>query len=1138
VAICGQCGSENRAGAKFCNECAAPLVELAPLPPFEERKVVSVLFCDLVGFTASSERQDPEDVRARIRPYHGRLREEIERYGGTVEKFVGDAVMAVFGAPAAHEDDPERAVRAGLSILDAVGGLNDEDPGLELKVRVGVNTGEAVVALNTRPEEGEGLVTGDVVNTAARIEGAAPVNGVAVGEQTYRATSRIFEYEALGAVSVKGKVAPISLWVATRARARFGSDLSGEFKTPLVGRELEKALLIGVYERAAQQRSVQLVTVVGEPGVGKSRLVAELAAYTHGKPGLTRWRQGRCLPYGDAITFWALGEVVKAEAGILESDSSELAAAKLESAVEGDDSERRWLLQRLAPLVGADSSSPAERQELFTAWRRFLEGLAAHRTTVLVLEDLHWADDSLLEFVEYLAEWSQGVPLLILCTARPELFERRPGWAAGQRNAHTINLAPLSNLETAELVSQLLEDGAFDAVLQGAILERAGGNPLYAEEFVRLLRDRGVSVGEDSLPESVQALISARLDTLTADRKSLLQDAAVVGKVFWAGALAEIGNRDLVDVELALHELARKELVRPARASSMEGETEYSFWHVLVGDVAYSQIPRADRARRHRVAAAWIEAKAGDRVEDLAEVLAHHYLRALELAEVAGDREQAAEVGAPARKFLALAGERALGLDTRQAEARLGRALELTPSNDPQRAELLIRWADAAFQAGRPRDAAETLDDALVLLRARGETEATARALQIRSRVSLRIGEGRHLELAAEAVELLEQDRPGPTLVAAYEQLANAQCVAGAYAESIAAADRSRELAGALGLPEPARALGYRGFARVYLGDAEGLTEMERALELLIDQGAGRAAAVLQNNLAMARFPLRGPARAVADFEEGVAFCEQRGLLEPGTQLESGCLVFLVQLGRADEALERAARLVPMLEARGDTHSLSEVRAVEIAVRLARGEHDVTRLTDWLIEMARTVAATDVVMFALASAAAALADSAPEIARGLLAELEQTPGAHETVYYPLQLAATVRTALGIADVALARRLVDALEPRYPLDDHALRASRAQLAEHGGDLAGAAALYAEAGDGWQEFGNVAERAYALLGRGRCLLALDAERAEQALREARAIFASMGYGPAVAEVEALEHALQPAEPRGSSANPVVS
>ena len=427
------------------------------------------------------------------------------------------------------------------------------------------------------------------------------------------------------------------------------------------------------------------------------------------------------------------------------------------------------------------------------------------------------------------------------------------------------------------------------------MLERAGGNPLYAEEFVRLLADRGLGAGEMELPDSLQALIAARLDTLTTERKSLLQDAAVLGKVFWVGALAEIGGRDQAELELALHELARKELVRPARTSSMEGESEYSFWHLLVRDVAYSQIPRAERARRHRAAAAWIERKAGERVEDLAEVLAHHYLQALEFAEAAGDTEQARELAPQTRRFLALAGERALGLDTTQAEARLARALELCPAADPERPELLVRWADAAFQASRPREAAAALDEALVTFRAGGENEAQARALVLLARLTHVLGESRQVALASEAVDLLEQEPPGPTLVAAHSQLSAGYFLTGLHKEAIAAADRACALARRLGLPEPAQALGARGNSRAYLGDADGLAEMERALPMLIEQGAGNQAAILQNNLAIARYPLQGPARSLADFEQGIAFCEQRGLIHMAETLEADCPGLLIE---------------------------------------------------------------------------------------------------------------------------------------------------------------------------------------------------------------------------------------------------
>ena len=1115
---CPSCGKDNPEGFAFCGHCGAELREPTPAL-LEERKVVSILFCDLVGFTAASEQQDPEDVRARLRSYHARLRHEIERYGGTVEKFVGDAVMAAFGAPASHEDDAERAVRAGLGILDAITDLNAAEPELDLTVRVGINTGEAVVAVGARPERGEGLVAGDVVNTAARIQTAAPVNGVAVSEATYRTTSHIFEYEPLELVSVKGKSEPLVLWQAKAIRIRFGTDFH-EHATPFVGRELEKPLLIGIFERAMQRRSVQLVTVVGEPGVGKSRMVAELFAYMHAKVEIVRWRQGRCLPYGEGITFWALGEIVKREAAILESDSAEVALRKLEAALPLDTPDREWLIQRLGPLVGVETGSPAERQESFTAWRRYLEGLAAARETVLVFEDLHWGDEALLDFIEHLAEWAEDVPLLIICSARPELYERRPGWAAGQRNAHTINLSPLSDEETSELVSSLIAATLLTPQLEHAILEQAGGNPLYAEEFVRLLSDRGLAAGDMALPETVQALIAARLDTIPPERKSLLQDAAVIGKVFWASAVAEMGGLDQADVELALHELARKELVRPARTSSMEGETEYSFWHLLVRDVAYSQIPRVQRSRRHRAAAAWIERKAGERVEDLAEVLAHHYLQALELAEAAGDAPEATTLAAPARRFLTLAGERALGLDTAQAEARLARAFELTPPDDPHRSDVLVRWADASFQMGRVGESARVLDDALATLRSVGDTEATASALQLRSRISQRLGEGRQVPLAAEAVMLLEQESAGAALVAAYEQLANVQMVAGAYREAIDAADRASSLAATLGLPEPARALSYRGFARAYLGNPEGLAEMERALSILVERGAGRDAAILQNNLAIARYPLQGPERSLADFTKGIEFCEQRGLREVVAQLEVARPALLVELGRIGEALDSVSALVATADAMGDIYSLIEIRAFDLECRIARGEQATDEEAEWLIATARKIGTVDIMNMALASAAvAALTRNAATQACALLAELDGVEGVRESPYYGRELPTMVRTALAASQPSLADRLTERVLLRSPLEEHALCAARAQLAEHAGEHDEAENLYGEAASRWQEFGNVPELAYALLGQGRCLRALGRPGAEEPLLEARELFASMGYEPMVAEADSL-------------------
>ena len=487
-APCPRCGQENPDGARFCNACAAPLA-VDEETRLEERKVVTVLFADLVGFTSRAERMDPEEVRSLLRPYHARLRDELERFGGTVEKFIGDAVMAVFGAPVAHEDDAERAVRAALAIRDWI--LDEQ---VELQLRIGVNTGQALVSLGARPEEGEGMVAGDVVNTAARLQSNAPVNGILVGDTTCRATRDAIDYRPAEPVQAKGKADPVEAWEALEARGRVGVDISTRVRTPLVGRRRELDSLLDAFERTWGARSVQLVTLVGEPGIGKSRLVYELFEAVERHPELVFWRQGRSLPYGEGVSFWALGEMVKAHTGILETDGEEEADRKLRASVmatvPADDVE--WTIAQLRPLAGIEDTGGRSdnQEEAFAAWRGFLEGVADQRPLVLVFEDLHWADDGLLDFVDHLVDWATRVPLLVVATARPELLSRRSGWGGGKANALTLSLAPLSGDETAELVHALLDRAAIPADLQATLLERAGGNPLYAEEFVRLLDER------------------------------------------------------------------------------------------------------------------------------------------------------------------------------------------------------------------------------------------------------------------------------------------------------------------------------------------------------------------------------------------------------------------------------------------------------------------------------------------------------------------------------------------------------------------------------------------------------------------------------------------------------------------------
>ena len=736
-----------------------------------ERKVVTVLFADLVGFTARAESLDPEDVEAILRPYHARLRDELEQRGGTVEKFVGDAVMAVFGAPVAHEDDPERAVRAALAIRDGI----VEDGTLE--VRVGVNTGEALVNVDARPEAGEGMVAGDVVNTAARLQSAAPTNGILVGEGTHRATADLIDYREHAPVDAKGKAEPVPVWEVVEARARVGVELP-EPATPLFGRAREREVLLSTFERVRSVGATQLVTIAGVPGIGKSRLVAELYGELAREAELTFWRQGRSLPYGEGIAFWAFAEMVKAQTGIRDTDDAETAGRKLHEAAQlaGDDA--AWVEARLRPLVGLDAE-PVSRDESFAGWRRFVEALAERRPTVLVFEDLHWADDDLLDFVDELVEWLDDVPLLVVGTARPELFDRRPEWGGGKRNAVTISLAPLDDDDTARLLASLLARSVLPAEQQHELLARAGGNPLYAEQFARMLDERG---GVAELPDSVQGIISARLDLLPADEKALLLDAAVLGKTFWLGALGDGG------VDARLRSLQRKEFVRRERRSAVEGETEYAFAHVLMRDVAYAQIPRAERAVKHAAAARWLESLT-DRPEDLAELLVHHYLAALELTRAAGG--DAPELVEPAIAVLFDAAERALRLNAfGRVRSYSLTLLELLAPDDARRGRALLAVARAELDLGES-GAVEYAEEAARVLAAADDVEAAAEAMTFLADCYWQVARRDEADTTmARALDLLEDAPPSHAKAAALIESSRLAMIAGRDLEAIA---RGRE---------------------------------------------------------------------------------------------------------------------------------------------------------------------------------------------------------------------------------------------------------------------------------------------------------------------------------------------------------
>ena len=787
-----------------------------------ERKVVTVLFADLVGFTARAEQLDPEDVEAILRPYHERLRGELERFGGTVEKFIGDAVMALFGAPVAHEDDPERAVRAALAIRDWA---REEDA---VQVRIAVNTGEALINLGARPEAGEGMAAGDVVNTTARLQSAAPINGVIVGETTYRATKQAVEFRELDPVEAKGKVEPLTVWEAVEARARVGTE-AVTTQTALVGRSRELDQLVDSFERARQESSPQLVTLVGVPGIGKSRLVLELSTILDERPDLVYWRHGRSLPYGEGVTFWALSEIVKAQAGILETDSADEARDKLAGMLTAvaEPAEVAWLETRLRPLVGLSAETDLggdRRTESFAAWRQFFEALAAERPLVLVFEDLHWADDDLLDFVDELADWVEGVPLLVLCTARPELLDRRPGWGGGKRNALTVSLSALADDDTARLIAGLLDRAVLDADTQAALLARAGGNPLYAEQFVRMAGERGAA--DHELPETVQGIIAARLDLLPAEEKSVLQDAAVLGKVFWSGALEAIGSVSRVEVEERLRSLARKEFLRRELRSAIAGETQYAFGHILVRDVAYGQIPRASRADKHRLVAEWIESLAIDRSDDRAEMLANHYLSALELASAAGMQTEA--LGEHARSALREAADRAFSLGSYAQALRLyEKALELWPEEDPAQPLLVLRRAQAIYEGGLDDDPSG-VEPLPARFLAEGELGHAAEASMFLCRMTWSRGEGlESVEHRERALELVTAQGPSPIKAYVLTEGSRQLMLAFEWDRARAIGREALALTESLGLDR------LRASVLITMGGAGGTTsEIEQGLEL------------------------------------------------------------------------------------------------------------------------------------------------------------------------------------------------------------------------------------------------------------------------------------------------------------------
>jgi class 3 adenylate cyclase/tetratricopeptide (TPR) repeat protein len=772
--ICAACGSANDAGLKFCTECGAPLSTACPScsaankpgnkfcgecgtplaapgaasterPPTAEpaatsaaqRRVVTVLFADLVGFTTISQHRDAEDVRELLGQYFEAARAAVERHGGVVEKFIGDAVMAVWGTDTAHEDDAERAVRAALEVVESVAALGSRLD-IDLAARAGVLTGEAAVTMGA---EGQGLVAGDMVNTASRLQSAADPGTVLVGPETYQASSDAISFEARGSVSVKGKDEPVEIWRAIRVVAeRGGGGRPGRPEPPFVGRAEELRLIKDLLHVTGREQRPRLISVTGIGGIGKSRLAWEFQKYVDGLSEDVFWHQGRCPSYGEGVTFWALGEMVRMRAGIAETDDPDEARCKLSTMLEAqlrDTDERHWVEPRLRHLLGLDDALPGDREELFSAWRTLFERIAERGVTVLVFEDLHWADSGLLDFIESILEWSRNSSILVLTLARPELLDRRPTWGARQRNFTAQHLDPLAAEPMTELVTGFVTGLPEDDAQR--VVARAEGVPLYAVETIRMLADRGVltvsgncyavaaDIGELDVPSSLHALIAARLDVLPAGDRDLLRDAAVLGTAFTIEALATIREERVDAVEPRLRDLVRKEfLVQDTDPRSPE-RGQYTFLQGLIREVAYGTLSKVDRRRKHLAVAKHLEALGDDEV---AGVVASHYVDALRSTP---EGPEADELAATVRRTVSAAAWRALSLGSPdQALTYVQQALELTPEQD--RAPLLELAGDAQLNAGQVESGISSLQEAVALYRTAGDYVGTARATALLSR--------------------------------------------------------------------------------------------------------------------------------------------------------------------------------------------------------------------------------------------------------------------------------------------------------------------------------------------------------------------------------------------------------------------
>jgi class 3 adenylate cyclase/tetratricopeptide (TPR) repeat protein len=1036
AASCPSCGASVIPGHKFCGECGATLTGAVPQTaqatpragtPTAERRLVSVLFADLVGFTTLSETRDAEEVRELLSSYFEMCRTLIARYGGTVEKFIGDAVMAVWGAPVATEDDAERAVRAALDLTKAVTEMGAEAGAPDLRARAGVLTGEAAVTIGA---EGQGMVAGDLVNTASRIQSAAEPGHVFVGDSTMHASEASVVYEDAGDHEMKGKAEPMHLWRAVRVVAgSSGSMRSLGLEAPFVGRDRELRMIKELFHASAEESKASLVSVTGIGGIGKSRLSWEFEKYIDGLVGATLWHRGRCLSYGEGVAYWALVDMIKMRCRIAEEEDSASALLKLRATIEDfipDPEERKWVEPRLSHLLALEGGVTGDQENVFSAWRIFFERMAARNPVVMVFEDMQWADAGLLDFIEYLLEWSRSLPIFILGLARPELAEKRPTWGTGKRSFSSLYLEPLS-AESMELLLSGLVPGLPDDV-RGQILDRAEGVPLYAVETVRMLLDRGLLAREGSVyqptspieslevPETLHGLIAARLDGLSPEERRVVQDGAVLGKTFFKQGIAQVSGFSEEEVEPILSSLVRKEVVSLQADPRSPERGQYVFLQDLVRKVAYDTLSKKERKAKHLAAAAFIEESWSGEEEEIVEVVAAHYLSAYEAAPDAAD---ALEIRDKAREHLVVAGERAASLAA-PAEAQRYFEQAVGLADDPLvQAELHERAGIASAAAARSDDASSHFEQAITLYGGAGASHPAARVSARLAEEMWNRGRLEHgVEMMERAFEVLSSEEPDEDLASLAAQLGRFLFFAGQIATASERIDSALHIAEALRLPEVlSQALNTKALLLTTTGHPfEGSALLKYALEVALENDKPSAALRAYYNLADFLPRTDQYEDAVALDRDGLAFARRAG--NRWWELTFlGHSYPLFTLGEWDQALELVAGLSEedWKETRG---AFLGYMMSSVLIKANRGEREeASRLLEGFSEMADSAEIQERMGYACCEAVVLL-----------------EAGEFQEAIRCADIAIDARRSMGIATEGVKEAFVVALEAAFRTND--------------------------------------------------------------------------------------------------------